>query len=211
MGFLGDSVLVYRTWVVNSRNWHFIALPCLLVLGSFVSGWGIVYTVGAAETGVYLDPTVIPFTDAFLACSITVNILCTGMIAWRILSVAQRSTVLSLVTRVVVESALLCTLTSILSFILNTVGSAAVYVVADAVRILTSSRTPQRANLPAVFADHSAVLQSHHYPHVQHTRELRRGDDRTSHTTNGCSLSTTAIHDHWNRLTPLTRGLQSGP
>jgi hypothetical protein len=146
MGFLGDSVLVYRTWVVNSRNWRFIALPCLLVLGSFVSGWSIVYTVGAAETGVYLDPTVIPFTDAFLACSITVNILCTGMITWRILSVG-------LVTRVVVESALLCTLTSILSFILNTMGSAAVYVVADAALLAHGAdpaRMRRRASLHAI-------------------------------------------------------------
>jgi hypothetical protein len=148
MGFLGDSVLVYRTWVVNSRDWRFIAFPCLLVLGSFLSGWGIVYTVGALETGVYLAGTVRPFTDAFLACSITLNILCTGMISWRIISVTRTSSALSLVTRVVVESALLYTITSILFLITNVAQNASVYIVADAVRASSLPPILQRADTP---------------------------------------------------------------
>jgi hypothetical protein len=148
MSFLGDSVLVYRTWIVNSRDWRFIAFPCLLVLGSFVSGWGIVWTVGALETGVYLANTVRPFTDAFLACSITLNILCTGMISWRIISVTRRTgSALSLVTRVVVESALLYTITSIIFLITNAAKNASVYIVADAVRALTSVKTLQCADV----------------------------------------------------------------
>jgi hypothetical protein len=135
MSFLGDSVLVYRTWVVNSRNWRFIAFPCLLVIGSSVACWASVFRVGAHKTGVYFHDDVIPFTDAFLLCSITLNILCTSMISWRILSVAKsRRFDLELVTRIVVESALIYTFTSIIFMIVETVKSAAVYIVADAVR-----------------------------------------------------------------------------
>jgi hypothetical protein len=127
-------VLVYRTWVVNSHDWRFIALPVLLVIGSNISGWGIVGSVGSRTSGTYLDPHVTPWTTAFIVTSITLNVLCTGMIIWRILSLQGRSSGLQLVQRVVVESGFLYTLTSLLLLMTNTMQSASIYVVADSVR-----------------------------------------------------------------------------
>ncbi|KAJ3965189.1 hypothetical protein EV361DRAFT_811114 [Lentinula raphanica] len=40
---LGDSIVIWRTWVLWARNWKMIYLPCILMLGSFISGSILVY------------------------------------------------------------------------------------------------------------------------------------------------------------------------
>jgi hypothetical protein len=173
-GFLGDSVLVYRTWIVNSYDWRFIAFPVLLVIGSAVSGWGIVASVGSGTIGAYLNKSVVPWTDAFLVTSITLNVLCTGMIIWRIISVRGRSSGLQLVQRVVIESGFLYTLTSLLFLITNLMKSASVYVVADAVRRIFSPLRIRSLKILTVSPNHPYLLQHDHHPHIEYPRRLRR-------------------------------------
>jgi hypothetical protein len=124
---------------VNSCDWRFIAFPVLLVIASNVAGWGIVGSVGSRTTGTYLGDNVRPWTTAFIVTSITLNILCTGMIIWRILSLRGRSSGLQLAQRVVIESGSLYTLTSLLLLMTNQMSNPAIYVVADSVSSVNPS------------------------------------------------------------------------
>jgi hypothetical protein len=69
---------VYRTWVVNNYNWCFIVFPIILIIGDTCTGFGIAYAMSRTKTLGYLHPSVTPWTTAFVAISLTLNIICTG-------------------------------------------------------------------------------------------------------------------------------------
>ncbi|KAJ3720882.1 hypothetical protein C8R42DRAFT_544007, partial [Lentinula raphanica] len=48
---LGDSIVTWRTWVLWARDWKMIYLPCLLMLGSSVTGSVMVYEFSLSPPG----------------------------------------------------------------------------------------------------------------------------------------------------------------
>jgi hypothetical protein len=188
---------VYRTWIVNDKDWRFVVVPAILVAGGTFAASGIGYSVSRLKTGGYTDPTVVPWTTSFLSLSIALNIMCTsaylcsgvnyreslilftGMIIYRVLKATRagpgsaskvKKSPLHLVTRVVIESGLLYTLTSIIMLALNCAANPAVYIVADSVR---PSHTPNHGKATGrlmrriVPRNHSDLLQPDHHPDVQ--------------------------------------------
>jgi hypothetical protein len=63
---------------VNNRDWRFIIFPIILVIGDTFTGFGIAYAMSRTKTLGYLHPEVIPWTTAFIAIGLTLNIICTG-------------------------------------------------------------------------------------------------------------------------------------
>ncbi|KAJ7907203.1 hypothetical protein B0H13DRAFT_2332589 [Mycena leptocephala] len=130
---IADIMLVYRCWVVYSRSWLAISLPALLVMGN------------TAVTGV-------PFGAAFWALTIVINVLTTaflGLIVARIWKInsgtkdtlyasesqtrssRRPSNKLQRVMRIVIESGILYTGTSLITFVSYITNSIAVYVTTD--------------------------------------------------------------------------------
>jgi hypothetical protein len=76
--FLGDSILVYRTWVVTQRDWRFVILPILLLVGDLLTASGLAYSEHHLLHGEYSDPTVAPWAAAFAGVTLALNLICTG-------------------------------------------------------------------------------------------------------------------------------------
>ncbi|TCD70023.1 hypothetical protein EIP91_005275 [Steccherinum ochraceum] len=79
--WLGDSILVWRCFVVWNRDWRVIALPCIMVIATAVSGYGAV--------GMYFDPNLNPivatnWASGMLAVSMVTNFILTILTAGRL-------------------------------------------------------------------------------------------------------------------------------
>lgn len=138
---LGDSFLVYRMWIVYERRWIVIVFPIILLLGDIVSGFGITAAeISLRDTpqATATDPKVVPWITAFFALTMTLNILCTGFIIRRIMVVTKNSaksqmmeSPLQRVTRIILESGLIYTMTSFMVLVVTIARSTALYIVAD--------------------------------------------------------------------------------
>ncbi|PFH47137.1 hypothetical protein AMATHDRAFT_68350 [Amanita thiersii Skay4041] len=125
---LADSVLIYRCWVVYSRNWRVIVLPISLWV-AYVGFSGLFLYTSAYKT---LSEVPVPYTISRLyqaaiaacyICTIGINTYCTSFIIHRIWRVtrlttgAASPTSVSFTIQVIAESGLLYTITSILGLI----------------------------------------------------------------------------------------------
>lgn len=134
---VGDSVVLYRCYHVWNRNIYVIAFPGILLLGSTVTGIGILYSfakvVPQAEIFVAeLQQWIVSFFSMTLAT----NIICTALVASRIwhvnhLSMAHGS--LHPILLLVIESGMVYSATLMTLLILYKVGSWFQYVLLDAV------------------------------------------------------------------------------
>ncbi|KAF7332999.1 hypothetical protein MVEN_02406200 [Mycena venus] len=147
---IADIMLVYRCWAVYGRSWLVISLPLLLVLANTAVTGVVLYLEITLNAHALLNvKQVKPFGAAFWALTIVINVVTTGLIVvrlWRInhrtkdllyRSESQRgsgrspSTKLQRVMRIIVESGLLYTGTSLITFITYVTNSVAVYVTTD--------------------------------------------------------------------------------
>ncbi|KAJ7886671.1 hypothetical protein B0H13DRAFT_2044062 [Mycena leptocephala] len=148
---IADMMLVYRCWVIYGRSWIAISLPLLLVLGNTAVTGVVLYLEITLKTHALLNIKQLkPFGAAFWAMTIVINVLTTGLIVariWRINhntkdllyesefqarpSNRRRSNKLQHVIRTVVESGLLYTGTSLITFVTYITNSVAVYVATD--------------------------------------------------------------------------------
>jgi len=79
--WLADSLLIYRLWVVWGGNLLVIILPSLLLLGTIATGIaGVALFWYTAKTGTIVDLGV-----GFHACTVTLNVIATTLIAGRLL------------------------------------------------------------------------------------------------------------------------------
>ncbi|TCD68133.1 hypothetical protein EIP91_011498 [Steccherinum ochraceum] len=79
--WMGDSILVWRCYMVWNKDWRVIALPCLMVVATAVSGYGAV--------GEYFNPHLSPqfatnWASGMLAVSMVTNIILTMLTSGRI-------------------------------------------------------------------------------------------------------------------------------
>ncbi|KZT00768.1 uncharacterized protein LAESUDRAFT_764302 [Laetiporus sulphureus 93-53] len=145
---VADAIQVYRLWIVYSRNWRVAFPPLFLWLAGMSCGISVVYYGATLNLLTDLSGATIldNFLDAFLVLSVSVNVITTGLTLYRILMIHRStsryfpnnsgSTVRATVTwtqlfRILIESALLYTVISIIFLIVNLTGNNAVYCVSD--------------------------------------------------------------------------------
>ncbi|KAK7690204.1 hypothetical protein QCA50_006855 [Cerrena zonata] len=111
----GDIVAIYRCYVIWGRNWKIIILPCLLSIGSAISGYGIagIYATRLDSTDSIFTPAVQHWIQTFYSLAVVQSALITGLMAFRIWQIDHRSAKyrtssegrMMYVVRVLVESA----------------------------------------------------------------------------------------------------------
>ncbi|TCD70032.1 hypothetical protein EIP91_005284 [Steccherinum ochraceum] len=79
--WLGDSILVWRCYMVWNRDWRVLVLPCIMVVATAISGYGAV--------GMYWNPNLNPvlathWASGMLAVSMATNFILTALTAGRI-------------------------------------------------------------------------------------------------------------------------------
>ncbi|KAF9061677.1 hypothetical protein BDP27DRAFT_1234871 [Rhodocollybia butyracea] len=147
--FIGDGMLIYRCYIVYGRNWKVIVLSVLLWLGGAVCGALVADTYATLKSAALIDTSqAVPFVDSMVALSLTTNVITTGLIVWKIWSVDKESaslfsgngtgaksrpSKLHRAMRIIIDSALLYTVTTIIFVITYAVGSNANYGTSDMV------------------------------------------------------------------------------
>ncbi|KAJ7096121.1 hypothetical protein C8R44DRAFT_860165 [Mycena epipterygia] len=81
----GDFFLIYRCFIIWNRRWSIVILPVLLWLGTGVTGYGATHNLLLARQGGVFFQALAPWITSFFAMSLTLNIICTTSIAYRIL------------------------------------------------------------------------------------------------------------------------------
>jgi len=138
---IGDSFVTYRTYIVWGRRSVVIIVPALLVLGTVVITVGLSNAIASAPTGSTIFSSGInPWIKALFAVTLTTNILCTSLIAYRITSINRSvakyagGTVQDLapVVIIIVESGAMYSFSALAMLIVYELGSNAQYIVLDA-------------------------------------------------------------------------------
>ncbi|KAJ7082576.1 hypothetical protein C8R44DRAFT_822914, partial [Mycena epipterygia] len=135
---VADAFVIFRTFTVWNRNWFVIILPSMLFLGYVGTAiWLVVAFIKydpMIETIFSLDQPV----TGFLVLSLCTNLLCTGLISFRIFyfhrevfGVLSPGSDVTRVISVIVESAAIYTLLLTASLITNSRGSYVNYILFD--------------------------------------------------------------------------------
>ncbi|KAJ7673978.1 hypothetical protein DFH06DRAFT_1445528 [Mycena polygramma] len=139
----GDFFMIYRCFVIYNRKWAVVALPILLWFGTGVSGFGATHSFELARSdGVFFQASA-PWVTSFFSLSLSLNIICTGAIAYRILGTrmamhkrnAQNSRVYSALI-IFLESAGIYSSSLTVLLVLYVLGTNAQYIVLDVVNSL---------------------------------------------------------------------------
>ncbi|KAJ3012592.1 hypothetical protein NUW54_g1821 [Trametes sanguinea] len=136
---LGDGMVLYRCYLVWERKWIVIAIPCLLLLGSTVTGIGILYSFDKVVPQASIFVVQLNhWITAFFSMTFVTNFICTALVACRVWAM-NRSTLsfkhhkLRPVMVLIVESGACYSATLLALLILYNVNSWFQYVVLDAV------------------------------------------------------------------------------
>ncbi|KAI0063029.1 hypothetical protein BV25DRAFT_496880 [Artomyces pyxidatus] len=81
---VSDLFILYRCYVVWNAKWSVIILPALLYIADCGTGIAAVYTVTLISTDVYFNDRQEQVTNSFFSCTLALNAVCTGLIAFRI-------------------------------------------------------------------------------------------------------------------------------
>ncbi|EIN06466.1 hypothetical protein PUNSTDRAFT_136326 [Punctularia strigosozonata HHB-11173 SS5] len=142
---LGDGMLIYRCFIVYSRSWLVIVVPCLLCIGTAACGLAVPvveanFKGDAALTAKKLNV----WTDAGTVLTLCTNLSTTCLIAARLYMVSRRSTSLTSRTthvsgghpvryamRIIVESGVIYIVCTIILATVSYSDSLSVYAVSD--------------------------------------------------------------------------------
>ncbi|KAJ7202240.1 hypothetical protein C8J57DRAFT_404822 [Mycena rebaudengoi] len=82
---VGDSVVLYRCYLVWGRQWQVVAFPFILLLGSATAGVGILYSfaVVVPEAEIFVVQLQ-HWILSFFSVTLATNIICTGLVAFRL-------------------------------------------------------------------------------------------------------------------------------
>ncbi|KAF9477033.1 hypothetical protein BDN70DRAFT_881672 [Pholiota conissans] len=143
---IGDAVLIYRCWVVYQRSFVVIAVSFLLWLALTASGVWIIFLEATLKSRVLISAKQLtPAITLFWAVTITLNIITTGLLVYRIWKVDSSgrkylmsngtgksgSGRLRSVMRIIIESGLMYSAIALITFVCVIVGNNAVYVTSD--------------------------------------------------------------------------------
>ncbi|KAJ7617053.1 hypothetical protein FB45DRAFT_933337 [Roridomyces roridus] len=135
---VADHFMIYRVWMVWNRNWYIAVLPILLWIGGAVSGYTVTHLLLLAGHGDLFVSSLAPWALTFFAMSLTLNVVCTLLIAGRILWTHMKvrivrtggSYVFTVLT-VLVESAALYSLSLAVLLTLYDLGLNSQYILLD--------------------------------------------------------------------------------
>ncbi|KAH9920622.1 uncharacterized protein B0H18DRAFT_589125 [Fomitopsis serialis] len=146
---VADSALIHRCWIIYGRRWIYVIPSILIWLGGFACACAETYYTSTLDKSTNLAGAtkIEPFLNAFIVCGVSLNIVTTSLILYRINLIHRASaryfsknsggtTVSSRLqwpelTRILVESAIVYTLSGIVLLIVNFAGSNAVYPTSD--------------------------------------------------------------------------------
>ncbi|KAJ7362897.1 hypothetical protein DFH08DRAFT_841633, partial [Mycena albidolilacea] len=80
----GDLFMIYRCFIVWDRRWLVVMLPIALWFGIGVTGYGATHIILLARRGGVFSTGLTPWITSFFATSLVLNIICTLLIAYRI-------------------------------------------------------------------------------------------------------------------------------
>jgi len=206
--FVGDSILIFRCWIVYGRSWLVIALPVILWLGTTVCGAMTIYVESTlGSTGKLLNAsTLVPFITSMLCLTLATNVLTTSLIVYRIWTIRRSlkhrtaiagNSPLTSVVIVLIESGLMYTLSIIILFGLYMASNNGQYGVSNAVvqiigitfnLIITSvdrgeSTQPTSQQNRSQMSRHSQGSVPLHMINIQTT--VSRYPEATSHSKSG--------------------------
>ncbi|EKM76345.1 hypothetical protein AGABI1DRAFT_44965 [Agaricus bisporus var. burnettii JB137-S8] len=148
--FVGDSILLYRCWILWGRNWFVILAPA----ASWLTGTGKSFSYSCGILTVYTEATLrnnkallnasnlLPFITSMLSLTLVTNLCTTSLMVYRIQVIRNRlkresnSTTyapLTDVMRLLIESGLLYTSSIAILFVLYTLSNNGQYGVSNAV------------------------------------------------------------------------------
>ncbi|KAJ7175889.1 hypothetical protein C8R46DRAFT_1249874 [Mycena filopes] len=141
-----SGFLIYRCWLVHNRAWPSVALPLVLWLGALAL-MGIVIHVDTAHkiSGIFDISQSKVFGSCFWGVLVMVNLITTGLIAYRIWRIAKlrgrsnfqtdtdasTSRTTKTPSHITIESGLIYTATTLVTFFLFVTKTNAVYVSID--------------------------------------------------------------------------------
>ncbi|KAF7364331.1 hypothetical protein MSAN_01093300 [Mycena sanguinolenta] len=82
---VADHFMIYRLFVVWNRNWLIVVLPILLWIGAAISGYIVTHLLLLAGQGNLFISSLAPWALTFFTMSLSLNVICTLLIAGRIL------------------------------------------------------------------------------------------------------------------------------
>ncbi|KAF7296895.1 hypothetical protein MIND_00921300 [Mycena indigotica] len=129
---LGDVMLIYRCFIVYSRSWRTILVPLVLACCGIVLIILVIFFQITLPSGAQLASPYFQLTIAAWAMTISINIITTGLIIYRIWSVDRNNLQLMNVAnrhvyrnaqRVIIESGLLSTTVTAITVVVYITGS----------------------------------------------------------------------------------------
>jgi len=119
---VGDSVIVWRCWIVWRKKWAIVALPLLMLLGEAIAGY--------VAIGKYLSPdlttdtSIKPWGTAMFSVSLATNVVVTSLTAGRIWWISRTTNKLMAsggtrslaAVTLIIESGLAITIAKIIEF-----------------------------------------------------------------------------------------------
>jgi len=142
--FVGDAILLYRCWVIYSRNWLVIMFPLLMWLGETACGIMAAYreaTLPTDGSGMLNTSRLSPWITGLLSLTLAMNLITTSLIVYRIWNIQRvlkhRSVTtvfmpLTSVTRVLIESGTFYTISIVILFVVYMLSNNAELAVSDA-------------------------------------------------------------------------------
>ncbi|KAJ6586261.1 hypothetical protein DFH09DRAFT_1431952 [Mycena vulgaris] len=143
---LGDGMLIYRCWMVYGKSWRIVALSILLWCGAAACTGMILHIEGTLHSNALITSgSLQPLVTSFWLLTITLNVLTTALLVFRIYRVDRqnsrfafqtasnqyRPSRLRKVMRIIVESGLMYTVVAFITFITYIVNSNSSYGVSD--------------------------------------------------------------------------------
>ncbi|KAJ7325778.1 hypothetical protein DFH08DRAFT_968422 [Mycena albidolilacea] len=141
---LGDSVLIYRCYWLWNKSRAVIALPLLLWFTNVALAMRILDVLSQISKGAVLSTGISPWFEAFWSLTISINIITTSLIVFRIWMVERQNkkfraqlafptgsthSTLGLAMRNIIESGMIYTFASILELAFHSVQSNMLYIV----------------------------------------------------------------------------------
>ncbi|KAJ7164440.1 hypothetical protein C8R46DRAFT_312340 [Mycena filopes] len=132
---IADAFIIFRTFIVWNGNWLIVVLPILLCAANLASSFWVTIALARLDTdGPEIWGNIVwKSLNTFLSLSLATNIICTALIAFRILQVNRRLNANGMsslgpgygirVVTVIVESAAIYTLLLVAILISNSVES----------------------------------------------------------------------------------------
>ncbi|KAJ7129174.1 hypothetical protein C8R44DRAFT_699820 [Mycena epipterygia] len=138
---VGDSVVVYRCWVLWNRNFLVVCIPFLMVFGSAASGYMTCAIFAEIQPGTTVfDGSLDAWVKTFYSLAVAQNIITTSLMAWRIASTDRRASSyrvgqgnLEPILRILVESAALYLRVELILLVLYTCNNNAQFIALEAI------------------------------------------------------------------------------